>query len=452
MTELTTQERFKRGAADACRYFDFMAQFVDFKPEHAEAIRATRFVVEKHIPDIVADFYTHLLSFPATRKHFQKKDGSIDQEYLQLRMQHQATFWRRTATAVFDEDYARFVDYVGRAHTSQGADPTVYIPERYVMGMVGFVQQRIGAALDAELSAVDPELAFRAMRGWNALLVVLLEQLSRVYGEGREAETYQQPQEIDERPIHQLAVETYERSLGMARSIDYREVIAGSLAEFIAEGCKIIKAEGLSIGVFFVDGKWHALQNSCLHRGGPVCEGPLENGVLTCPWHGYQYRIDTGELLLDPDARLPRYPVEVRGDQVVVQIPVLIRDHVDISMAELFAKAVAAPVAVEPAAPRQLAANEFRVADLRPGHAVQLYVDDAAVAVYNVDGTFYATQDECTHADGPLSEGDLEGATIVCPWHASCFDVTTGAVLKGPARQPLQTYRVVIDGDVGRVE
>ncbi|MCB0241991.1 MAG: Rieske 2Fe-2S domain-containing protein [Anaerolineae bacterium] len=452
MTELTTQERFKRGAADACRYFDFMAQFVDFKPEHAEAIRATRFVVEKHIPDIVADFYTHLLSFPATRKHFQKKDGSIDQEYLQLRMQHQATFWRRTATAVFDEDYARFVDYVGRAHTSQGADPTVYIPERYVMGMVGFVQQRIGAALDAELSAVDPELAFRAMRGWNALLVVLLEQLSRVYGEGREAETYQQPQEIDERPIHQLAVETYERSLGMARSIDYREVIAGSLAEFIAEGCKIIKAEGLSIGVFFVDGKWHALQNSCLHRGGPVCEGPLENGVLTCPWHGYQYRIDTGELLLDPDARLPRYPVEVRGDQVVVQIPVLIRDHVDISMAELFAKAVAAPVAVEPAAPRQLAANEFRVVDLRPGHAVQLYVDDAAVAVYNVDGTFYATQDECTHADGPLSEGDLEGATIVCPWHASCFDIATGAVLKGPAREPLRTYSVVVDGDVGRVE
>ena len=452
MTELTTQERFKRGAADACRYFDFMAQFVDFKPEHAEAIRATRFVVEKHIPDIVADFYTHLLSFPATRKHFQKKDGSIDQEYLQLRMQHQATFWRRTATAVFDEDYARFVDYVGRAHTSQGADPSVYIPERYVMGMVGFVQQRIGAALDAELSAVDPELAFRAMRGWNALLVVLLEQLSRVYGEGREAETYQQPQEIDERPIHQLAVETYERSLGMARSIDYREVIAGSLAEFIAEGCKIIKAEGLSIGVFFVDGKWHALQNSCLHRGGPVCEGPLENGVLTCPWHGYQYRIDTGELLLDPDARLPRYPVEVRGDQVVVQIPVLIRDHVDISMAELFAKAVAAPVAVEPAAPRQLAANEFRVVDLRPGHAVQLYVDDAAVAVYNVDGTFYATQDECTHADGPLSEGDLEGATIVCPWHASCFDIATGAVLKGPAREPLRTYSVVVDGDVGRVE
>ncbi|MCA9219934.1 MAG: TIM barrel protein, partial [Planctomycetales bacterium] len=91
-----------------------------------------------------------------------------------------ATFWRRTASAVFDEDYARFVDYVGRAHTSQGADASIYIPERYVMGMVGFVQQRIGQALDAELHSVDPDLAFRAMRGWNALLMVLLELLSRV--------------------------------------------------------------------------------------------------------------------------------------------------------------------------------------------------------------------------------------------------------------------------------
>ncbi|MEZ4766888.1 MAG: Rieske 2Fe-2S domain-containing protein [Caldilineales bacterium] len=453
MTELTTQERFKRGAADAGRYFDFMAQFVDFQPEHAEAIRASRFIVEKHIPAIVADFYAQLLSFPATRKHFQRKDGSIDQEYLQLRMQHQATFWRRTASAVFDEDYARFVDYVGRAHTSQGADPGIYIPERYVMGMVGFVQQRIGQALDAELHAVDPDLAFRAMRGWNALLMVLLELLSRVYGEGREAETYQAQEDINEAPIQQLALETYERSLGMARSVEYREALAGTLAEFADGGRKVIEAEGLSIGVFLVDGEWHALQNSCLHRGGPVCKGTLEDGVLTCPWHGYQYKLHTGELLLDPDARLPRYDVEVRGDQVYVRIPVLVRDQVDISLADLFAKADTAPAPTgQPAAPRPLAANEFRVADLKPGQMLALILDGATVAVYNIDGTFYATQDECTHADGPLSEGDLDGTTVVCPWHASCFDVTTGAVLKGPAREPLKTYTVVIGGEVGRVE
>jgi nitrite reductase/ring-hydroxylating ferredoxin subunit/hemoglobin-like flavoprotein len=455
MPELTTQERFKRGAADAGRYFDFMAQFVDFQPEHAEAIRATRFVVEKHIPAIVADFYNQLLSFPATRKLFLDKQGNIDQEYLALRMQHQATFWRRTAAAVFDEDYARFIDYVGRAHTSQGADPTIYIPERYVMGMVGFVQQRIGAALDAELHDVDPDLAFRAIRGWNALLMVLLELLSRVYGEGREAETFQAREEIDAAPVQQLALETYERSLGMARSVEYREVCAGAVAEFAGEGRKVISAEGLSVGVFLVDGQWHALQNSCLHRGGPVCKGPLTDGILTCPWHGYQYKLATGELLLDPDARLPRYPVEVRGDLVYLRIPVLVRDAVDISLAALFAKADAAPP--EPpeeviATARDLAANAFQVSGFMPGQIRRVVVDGEAVAVYNVDGAFYATHNACTHVGAPLDEGELAGATVVCPWHASCFDVVTGAVLKGPAKVPLRTYSVVVEGDIGRVE
>ena len=455
MPELTTQERFKRGAADAGRYFDFMAQFVDFQAEHAEAIRATRFVVEKHIPAIVADFYNQLLSFPATRKLFLDRQGNIDQEYLALRMQHQATFWRRTAAAVFDEDYARFIDYVGRAHTSQGADPSIYIPERYVMGMVGFVQQRIGAALDTELHDVDPDLAFRAMRGWNALLMVLLEQLSRVYGEGREAETFQAPEAIDEKPVQQLALETYERSLGMARSVEQREVHVGSAAEINHDGRKVVEAAGLSIGVFHSDGEWYALQNSCLHRGGPVCQGPLENGILTCPWHGYQYQLATGQLLLDPDAKLPSYPVEVRDEQVYLRIPVLMRDPVDISLADLFAKADAAPPEQPSdavAAPSDLAANEFQVSSFIPGQIQQVVVGGEAVAVYNVDGAFYATHNACTHVGAPLSEGELEGAIVVCPWHASCFDVATGAVLKGPAKVALRTYSVVVDGDIGRVE
>ena len=105
MSELSTQERFKRGAPDAGRYFAFMSDFVGFTAEHAEAIRETRFVIEKHIPAIVGQFYAQVLSFPATRKHFLKPDGTLDQAYLALRMQHQAGFWRRTAAGVFDEDY-----------------------------------------------------------------------------------------------------------------------------------------------------------------------------------------------------------------------------------------------------------------------------------------------------------------------------------------------------------
>ena len=149
MEELSTQERFKRGAVDAARYFRFMAQFVGLTPADAETIRQTRPFIEPRLPEIIGEFYAQLLRFPATRKHFLKKDGTLDQDYLELRMQHQASFWRRTMTGMFDDDYARFVDYVGRAHTSQGADPRVYIPERYVVGMVGFMQQRIAEAISA---------------------------------------------------------------------------------------------------------------------------------------------------------------------------------------------------------------------------------------------------------------------------------------------------------------
>jgi nitrite reductase (NADH) small subunit len=443
MSELSTQEQFKRGAPDAGRYFAFMSDFVGLSLEHAEAIRETRFVIEKHIPAIIGEFYAQVLSFPATRKHFLKPDGTLDQDYLELRMQHQAGFWRRTASGVFDEDYARFVDYVGRAHTSLGADPTVYIPERYVLGMVGFVGQRVTQALAAELREVDPDLEERARTAWQALLMVLLEQLARPYGEGREPETFQAREAMDEEPVRDLAVETYEKALGIARTIEYREVAVGTVDEIPEGQRKIIDAEGLSIGVFHQEGEWVALQNSCLHRGGPVCAGDLANGTLTCPWHGYQYALATGQLLLDRTAVLPKYPVTVRDGRVTVLVPVYRRDEADVSLAGMFGTSSQPPAG---------GANLFRVADLQPGQVTRVTVDGINVAVYNVAGQFYATQDECTHTGGPLSQGKLDETIIVCPWHASCFDVTTGEVLPGPAKTRLRTYHVAVDGEVGRVE
>jgi nitrite reductase/ring-hydroxylating ferredoxin subunit len=53
---------------------------------------------------------------------------------------------------------------------------------------------------------------------------------------------------------------------------------------------------------------------------------------------------------------------------------------------------------------------------------------------------------------GPLNEGTLDGSTVTCPWHGSQFDVCTGAVLRGPAGAPLKAYRVIVEGDIGRVE
>src|SRR5262245_3668346 len=92
--------------------------------------------------------------------------------------------------------------------------------------------------------------------------------------------------------------------------------------------------------------------------------------------------------------------------------------------------------------------SQFRTNAAPPGSALLV----GTAAVFNVAGSLCATQAKCTHRQGPLSEGKLEGSTVTCPWHGAQFNVCTGAVLRGPATQPLKTYRVVVEGEIGRVE
>ena len=92
--------------------------------------------------------------------------------------------------------------------------------------------------------------------------------------------------------------------------------------------------------------------------------------------------------------------------------------------------------------------NQFRTDAVPPGSASLV----GNAAVFNVGGSFCATQAKCTHRQGPLSEGKLDGSTVTCPWHGAQFNVCTGAVLRGPATQSLKTYRVTVEGETGRVE
>jgi Predicted nucleoside-diphosphate-sugar epimerases len=96
----------------------------------------------------------------------------------------------------------------------------------------------------------------------------------------------------------------------------------------------------------------------------------------------------------------------------------------------------------------QLEENEFRISDVPPGSVLLV----GECAVFNIEGGLCATQAMCTHKRGPLSEGSLDSTTVRCPLHGAEFNVWTGAVLRGPATDPLKTYRVTVDGDIGRVE
>lgn len=92
-----------------------------------------------------------------------------------------------------------------------------------------------------------------------------------------------------------------------------------------------------------------------------------------------------------------------------------------------------------------------KTGDLEQGDAMQVTVGRKEIALYNVDGEFYATDDICTHAYASLADGYVEGDQIECPLHGACFDIKTGKALTPPANRDLATYPVKIDGDTVHV-
>ena len=88
-----------------------------------------------------------------------------------------------------------------------------------------------------------------------------------------------------------------------------------------------------------------------------------------------------------------------------------------------------------------------RVSDVAPGTATRIDVSGVEILLCNVDGTFYAIEDVCTHDGGPLDQGHLDGPCVVCPRHGATFDVRTGEALTLPAVLPVMKFSVRVDGD-----
>ncbi len=90
--------------------------------------------------------------------------------------------------------------------------------------------------------------------------------------------------------------------------------------------------------------------------------------------------------------------------------------------------------------------------EIAAGQGKMVEVSGKKIALFNVEGSFYAIDDTCTHRGGPLSEGSLDGKEVTCPWHGAIYDVTSGEVLSPPAPQGVARYDVRVEGSDIEVE
>ncbi len=86
------------------------------------------------------------------------------------------------------------------------------------------------------------------------------------------------------------------------------------------------------------------------------------------------------------------------------------------------------------------------------GQAKMVKVGGKHIALFNIEGKYYAIDDTCTHKGGPLSEGQVTGKQVTCPWHGATFDVATGEVLSPPAPIGVFRYNVRVVGDAIEIE
>ena len=93
-----------------------------------------------------------------------------------------------------------------------------------------------------------------------------------------------------------------------------------------------------------------------------------------------------------------------------------------------------------------------KVGDVATGEVMKVETHGLTLAVFNLDGTFYVTDDACTHGPGSLSEGCVDGDRIECNFHQGIFNIRTGEVVAPPCIVPVKTYKAFVDNGVVYIE
>jgi 3-phenylpropionate/trans-cinnamate dioxygenase ferredoxin component len=97
-------------------------------------------------------------------------------------------------------------------------------------------------------------------------------------------------------------------------------VKVASVADLPPGTVKSVTVRDKWIALANVGGTIYAIDNVCLHRGGPLGEGYLDGEKLECPWHGWQFDVTTGALVMNPREKLPTYEVRIEGSDVLVAV------------------------------------------------------------------------------------------------------------------------------------
>ena len=97
-------------------------------------------------------------------------------------------------------------------------------------------------------------------------------------------------------------------------------VTVARVGDIPAGGGRQVTVHDRWIGLVHLDGEYHAVDNLCLHRGGPLTDGAIRGCIVTCPWHGWQYDLRTGTLVQDPIVGVTRHETRVVGDEIPVRL------------------------------------------------------------------------------------------------------------------------------------
>ncbi len=92
------------------------------------------------------------------------------------------------------------------------------------------------------------------------------------------------------------------------------------VSEIVKNQGKVVEVASNQIALFNVEGAFHAIANTCPHRGGPLGEGDLAGPVVTCPWHGWQFNVTTGQSPVNPAACVKSYNCKIEDQEIFVEI------------------------------------------------------------------------------------------------------------------------------------